>query len=270
MMRKNRLVFKIEGPDKNNNHLELSVFLEKTRQFLGLLKNSAKDSGEDGVVFHVVSLSHSSPATIECEPIGPDTHPSIVAFNSVRENLDLATKGQARQLSNPVLSTMEKLVQLNPKKITGAEIQTISSDTESKCVYKLDARFNESLIKARSEEEMVVSTIDGKLKQINIHQNANTFKIYPTFPCASSVTCKFSKELIKDVQSALGKFVSVWGECSYRPAENTPYKINVRKMKVLPPSEELPSLWDLCGIAPGATGGKSSEQFVREQRDEWS
>lgn len=270
MMRKNRLVFKIEGPDKNNNHLELSVFLEKTRQFLDFLKNSAKDNGQDDVVFHVVSLSHSSPATIECEPIGPDTHPSIVAFNSVRKNLDLVTEGQVHRLSNPVLSAMEKLVQLNPKKIAGAEIQTIFSDTESKCVYKLDDRFNESLIKARSEEEMVVSTIDGKLKQINIHQNANTFKIDHGLPHASSVTCKFPKELIKNAQSALGKFVSVWGECSYCPTENTPYKINVLEMKVLPPSEELPSLWDLCGIAPGATGDKSSEQFVREQRDEWS
>ena len=34
-------------------------------------------------------------------------------------------------------------------------------------------------------------------------------------------------------------------------------------------AEALPTLSDLYGIAPGATGGKSSEQFVRELRDAW-
>ena len=39
--------------------------------------------------------------------------------------------------------------------------------------------------------------------------------------------------------------------------------------EVLPPTEQLPTLSDLFGIAPGATGEKSSEQFVRELRDSW-
>ena len=38
---------------------------------------------------------------------------------------------------------------------------------------------------------------------------------------------------------------------------------------MLPPAEELPTLSDLYGIAPGATGGMSSERFVRELRDAW-
>ena len=41
------------------------------------------------------------------------------------------------------------------------------------------------------------------------------------------------------------------------------------EVEVLLPTEQLPTLSDLFGIAPGATGEKSSEQFVRELRDRW-
>ena len=82
---------------------------------------------------------------------------------------------------------------------------------------KLDDRFREKLGNARRLEEKVTSTIDGKLEQINIHNNANTFRIYPSLPGASSVNCKFPQELLEHVQGALGSFVSVSGECFYRP-----------------------------------------------------
>ncbi len=270
MTNRKRVSFKIEGPDKNNHHLELSVFVEKTKQFLDLLKTSAKDSGEDNAVFHVVRLSHSSPATIECERAGQDALPDIAAFNDIVRNLNFVEDRQTRNLSHPVLSAMEKLAQFSSKKIAWAEIQTISSDADEERVYKLDGRFRNNLREARHAEEKVISTIDGKLEQINIHNNANTFRIYTTLPHMPSVACKFPKELIGKVQDALGAFVSVWGECIYRPDAAFPYKIDVREMTPLPPSEELPSLRDLFGIAPDATGDKTSEQFVRELRDAWS
>ncbi len=266
MTRKNRLVLRLEGPEQNNHHLELSVFVEKTRQFLDLLKSSAKHSGEEGTVFHVVSLSHSSPATIECEPIGKDGMLSFDDFDSIRKNLNLVEGGQTRYLSHPVLFAMEKIAQFNPQKIAWAEIQTISGDTKDERVYKLDDRFRKNLLEARHAEEKVVSTIDGKLEQINIHNNANTFKIYTFF---SPVACKFPQELLGEVRRALGAFVSVWGQCSYRPDAAIPYKMDVREMKVLPPGKDLPSLRDLYGIAPDATEDKAPEEFVRELRNQW-
>ena len=158
---------------------------------------------------------------------------------------------------------------MNPENVTRAEINAIGEDDGDIRVYKLDDRFREKLGNARRLEEKMIGTIDGKLEQINIHNNANTFRIYPSLPAASSVSCKFSQELLEHVQGALGSFVSVSGECFYRPDEPFPYKINVREMEVLPPTEALPTLSDLYGIAPGTAGDKTSEQFVREIRDKW-
>ncbi len=268
MTSKNRLILKIEGPERSGHHLDLSVFAEKTRQFLNFLKISAKDSGQDRATFHIVNISHSSPITLECTPadqgVGVET-PSVI-FESIRKNLDLTQNRQTRDLSHPVLDSLEKLTNYKPGKIKQIEILTIADDADSEKVYRLNEEFKENLRDARSKEDRVTNTLDGKLEQINIHNNANTFKIYTA---TSSVACKFPKNLLENVQGALGNFVSVWGECLYRPNIAFPYKINVRGMEILPPAKDLPSLSDLRGIAPDATQGKSSEQFVRELRDEW-
>ena len=269
MIRK-KIAFHIEGPDKNNGHLEMSVFVKKIKQFLSLLNRSLKESNEKEVVFHVVGLSHSSPAIIKCEPIGKDMKTSVAAFDTVGKNLNCVRTDNARILPNAVLSAMENLSKFNPAKIARAEIQMNGSGNGDGQTYRLDDKFRECLIKARNEEERLISNVDGKLEQINIHNKANKFTIYPTLPASSSVTCKFPQELLGDVQNALGSLVSVSGECVYRPNAILPYKIEVHEMEVLPPPEELPSLSDLFGIAPGMTGGKTSEQFVRENRDQWN
>ena len=268
MTSKNMLILKMEGPAQSGRHLELSVFVEKTRQFHNFLKVSAKDSGADGITFDVVALSHSSPAFIGCVPVsrGGDVPPSAIV-NRIKETLDLTQERQTRGLSHPVLDSLEKLVNHNPNKIRTIEIQAGDGDADNAKRYRLDEEFKQNLREARRQEDRDISTVDGKLEQINIHKNANTFRIY-TF-ASSSVVCKFPKDMQNSVQSALGRFVSVRGECFYRPNARFPHKINAREMEILPPAEELPSLSDLQGIAPGATGGKSSEQFVRELRDEW-
>ena len=267
MAGQNGLILKIEGSAQYNHHLEFSVFVAKIKQFLNLLKNSAKEGGATDGDFYIVSLSHSSPATIICEPIGKNIF-APTAFNSVIKNLNLVREGQTHNLSHAMLSGMEQLARYDPQKISWLEIQAVKGD-EDKEIYILDDNFRENLSRARSTEERVVSTLDGKLEEVNIHGGANTFKIYSSLPHISPVTCEFSNDLLAIVQRALGRFVSVWGQCFYRPGATSPYKIHIRKMDILPPSEELPSLDDLRGIAPEATGSKSSEQFVRELRDKW-
>lgn len=267
-MTRRKIALTLEGPGKNNHHLELSVFAEKVRQFLDFLKSSVKDSDANGVVFHVVDLSHSSPATIECEPIGKGLLP-FNAFDAIGNTLNAVEKENTRNLSNPVLSAMEQLASLNPENVTRATIHAIGEDDGDLRVYQLDDRFREKLGNARRLEEMVISTIDGKLEQINIHNNANTFRIYPSLPLASSISCKFPQELLEHVQNALGSFVSVSGECVRRPDSAFPYKIHVREMERLPPTKALPTLSGLFGIAPSLPGEKPSERVVREIRDKW-
>ena len=165
---------------------------------------------------------------------------------------------------------MEQLAKFSPSKVAWAEIGVIDNDNESDRIYKLDDRFKQQLRLSRHQEDRVISTIDGKLEQINIHNKEHTFRIW-NYSSSSNyfVNCEFPPNLLATVQTSLGAFVSVSGECFYRPDAPYPYKINVREMNVLPRTEQLPTLRGLYGIAPDATGGRSSEQFVRELRDKW-
>ena len=56
-----------------------------------------------------------------------------------------------------------------------------------------------------------------------------------------------------------------------RTDKGLPLTIETRQIEGegLAPTESLPTLSDLFGIAPGMTGEKSSEEFVRELRDSW-
>ncbi len=132
-----------------------------------------------------------------------------------------------------------------------------------------EMNYRAKLVQAQSEESIEISTIDGVLKEINIHSNPHIFKIYDAGFASATIKCQFPKELIEQVQGALGCGVFVSGEFFYRPNAKIPYKINVQKIEVLPPSSDLPSFSDLRGIAPGITGNKMPENFVRELRDQW-
>jgi hypothetical protein len=106
------------------------------------------------------------------------------------------------------------------------------------------------------------------LEQINIHEAANVFHIYPeTGP--KKVTCRFPSALYDDAVSAVGKRVEVFGTLKYRARATFPHEIAVRQIETFPPTHELPDWEDLRGRAPDATGGLPSEVFVRGLRDGW-
>ena len=130
-------------------------------------------------------------------------------------------------------------------------------------------RFREYLRTAHNTGHRVINTIDGKLEQIDNPKNQNVFRIYPTLPNRSEVECQFPARLLDNARKALGRFVSVRGECFYRPRANFAHKIRVQEMEIFPPASTLPSLRDLYGIAPNATGDMTTEEFVRQLRDEW-
>ncbi len=259
----------MEGPEANDRRLELSVFAEKIKQFQQLLVSSLKSSGRDDVVINIVYLSCSSPAVVECQPV-VNGKPDIAAVQGYKEILDCIESEKADALNNDTLTTLEKLAKPAPKKIGWGRIEIAENDVEDKTVYALDEQFFNKLKHARSKEHAEISTIDGILEEINIHgEPPHTCRIYGAGTASTTIKCVFSTELLERVQAALGRDVFVSGEFVYRPGDSAPYEIRVYKIDILPPSEKLPSLGDLKGIAPGLTGDKTPEEFIRELRNSW-
>lgn len=119
-------------------------------------------------------------------------------------------------------------------------------------------------------EYVVSSTLDGKLVH-TLRGGSNIFTLLSPLPRTPPVICELSHDDMEKVRVGMdrGRFVSLHGDCHYLADADFPYKIRVRTMEALPPPEALPSLDDIRGIAPGATGDQSPEQFVRDLRDQW-
>ena len=270
-MDEKRIVFRMEGPGENGTRLEFSVFLEKLQHFNTLLKECVKRDGGEDIEFHVVNLRHSSPATVEFVPVERGEQVSESGFSCFEKTMRQIQEGNIGDFSESAINSIKQITKPHPEKIGHTTIGMTIGDREVIVYSSMQnlVEYDRFFEGVDLEDETMIGTVDGKIEQVNIHGSTNTFRIYLAFPGTPYINCQFPKAMIKEVRDALGSFVSVSGECFYKRDKKFPYKIGVKKMEKFPDPEQLPSLMDLHGIAPDATGDKSSEQFVRDLRDEW-
>ena len=114
-------------------------------------------------------------------------------------------------------------------------------------------------------ETRAVGTLKGRLGRANA-SGSHAFRIQP-FIGPEDVKCVFPSGKTEEFRRALGRKVMASGELTYPAGSDFPGSIKVETMEILPEDDELPSLSDLRGIAPGITGDLSSEEFVRMLRD---
>ncbi len=113
----------------------------------------------------------------------------------------------------------------------------------------------------------VEGTVDGMLAAMNVHGNRKQFVLYPVVG-PTCVNCVFPDGMLDEVRPILGKYVIVSGIVKYKWRKKFPFE--VRAARIDPVSEsDQPYLPDIIGIAPDATGGESSEDFVKEKRSSW-
>lgn len=116
-------------------------------------------------------------------------------------------------------------------------------------------------------DEVTQGSISGMLELINIHASANTFRIYPIVG-PKKVDCHFNKDKLDKAISGINHYVDVSGSLRRKSKDKFPYAMDVIEIEIYPDERELPSIFDLRGIAPNATGDIKSEDFVRRIRDE--
>ena len=221
-MSAHRIAIEMEGSGANGKHLDLQVFLEKVRQLRAFLNSIIKDGDRKQTSLVLVSLSHSSPAILECQP-NIKNEPDASVVMACNHYLDLVDTGKAADIPHPVLSAMKILAEMKPNKIARAELRTTGSAPDDVRIWKFDDAFREKLAQARSKDDTQINTIAGKLESINI-RGKYTFKIFTWVPSDTSVKCTFPPDMLEQVTAALDKWVSVSGECRNRPGAIVPLR----------------------------------------------
>ena len=262
-----RITLIIEGLPEDEGRVRFAAFMTQLQNLsatLAKLDREAND-GKATTYFEIAELSYSSPIRIALEPrhIPKQRYSGAILVESLgRVTHALESGGDVTRLDSDLLDDLRGLAKPVGRTVKYAALQ-FSGQT-----FELSEQIVAKLDKALAVDEECDGSLDGMLEQINVHQGANTFHIYPAIG-PRKVTCHFPSRLHDDAVAAVGKKVEVFGTLRYRLGSDFPHQIAVSRIDEFSPDFELPDWDDLRGRAPNATGDLSSEDFVREMRDAW-
>lgn len=259
---KHQIKLTLEGLPSEQGHVLASDFLRELQSLIAALhRTDITDNGiskTETTYYRVVNLSHSSPATVTLEArsysdkidargrILDNFYSNVVQIRDGKldKRIDYSFLEDLRNIANPVGRTIAKAqIEVNGK--------TVSIDRE----YRIN------IDKILAPEETYPGTIRGMLETINLHGGANVFRIYPDVG-PTKVTCHFPAELEVKAINAVTHFVEVKGIIYYKSAAQYAHKVDVKDLLIYPSEDDLPTLNDLRGVAPKATGDKLSEEFI--------
>ncbi len=261
----NRITLELGGLPTEDGYIQLADFLGALQQFKSALSQAdlAATHGRSSKL-RIVELSLSSPARVGIEviPLNPtEDYSSEIAetfFAASRKQIDPTRSEANRALLNAVT---------NIASMVGKSVAQVTFKNGTEQVT-LTPALRLEIEQILPQEHFTKGTVRGRLEFINLHGGANKFRIYPLVG-PRKVICRFRPENLDKAIGAVNKPVAVMGLLQYRRGEYFPRAIDVIDIQPLPPDSELPALSQLRGIAPDATDGMKSEDFVRKLRDAW-
>jgi hypothetical protein len=261
------LTLVVEGSAAEQSRVLLADFHRELSLFLNALNETDRHltgQREPATYYRIVDLRHSSPATVVVEALPRDPQIDVStevvsAFFAI-----LVDIGRRGTLSEPVSAALLNGIRDMTSPV-GRSVSLVRIATDNDYV-DMDKAFRGRVIEILRPEESYPGSIRGMLEAINVHREANVFRIYPDFG-PNKVSCHFPAEIQQMAISGVGSFVEVRGILKYKTASPYPHEIRVEDIEVFPPDDQLPTLLSLRGAAPSATGEISSEEFVRQLRN---
>jgi hypothetical protein len=265
MAKNGRITLILEGVPEAEGRIRLNTFLTELQSLsaaLGKISRDASD-GKPVTIFNVEELSYNSPMRVVVAPAPGSEHIASLVLQRFEAVADAVTTGKKLDsFDAELLEDLRSLAKPVGKQLKYATL--LVNDVQ----YEMDDAVIKRVDTALEVDEECIGFIEGRLEKINIHDDANTFHIYPDVG-PKKVACHFPNSLKDDAIFAVGRKVEVTGILKYRQGASFAHAIAVTAIDSFPPDEELPTWEDLRGRAPDATGTLSSEAFVRELRDAW-
>jgi len=266
-MKKTQIKIILEGMPEDKGLLRVNAFigeLDAITKSISKVDKLISGKGAPSFYLSIVELNYGSPATVVMEaiPENPDIDlrdNTINKFYSAYQSIEAGTL-EKKEIEYSLIECLIETTNIIGKSINSTRIITNGHD------LNITKEFKAKLDLILAPEEKTKGFLRGMLEYINIHQGKNVFRIYPDVG-PIKVTCHFPPELTNNAIMAVGKYVEVKGELRYRAVAKYAHEIIVEEIEIFPSEEELPSLYDLRGIAPNLTGKLSSEEFVRKIRN---
>jgi len=264
----------IELSDKSspNDDLRLDDFLEQMRTLKAALRETERlVSGalDPSLYFRIKKLQKNSPPIVTLEAVSDST--------DGRSTPQYANRVVRRLTTNlRVIANRERLPE-NVDYLALASYRDLTVPAEKRHLnvriqagpnsVVVDQKFRETIDRIAGDDEFSIGSVSGKIEAINLHDRNRKFQIFPAIG-PSRVLGTFKTKDRNVFANAVDKYVTVFGKLRYKKWDRFPYTINAESIEVHNVSS-LPTLDDLRGMAPNATGSLTSQEFVDWIRDEW-
>lgn len=258
------------GRTQDSGQVRLSDFIMQLESFKAALKHTERIAFKKvpaAVYYRIVDLSYRSPATIVLEafPVDPSKAPGAAAqvIDRFLESIAfIRRRGEIPEgFDLPALEAFRDLGATLEKNVSNIVIEN------GKDKIPIDREYQDRIASAIGPDELIEGSIAGMLEKVNLHNTAR-FEIFPTIGPVK-VVCDFPQALKEKVKAGLERYVRVYGRLRLKQWDRYAHTIDAADIEIYPPEEQLPTLWELRGIAPGATGDLSTEDFIRRIRDAW-
>ncbi len=263
-----KIVVEFGGSDIDNEKVRLSEFITELASINKALQNIdciISKSSTPTMYYRITQLRQYSPATVEIQPVPK------------KEDIDYSLA-----VTDKFMSSLRSIC--NAESPPDFDIKTLEAfgeigNTLKKNMSKINLRGNgfqielkkdlsESIEKILGKDEIIQGSVSGILEALNIHGPNRRFTIYP-IAGAKKIDCQFSNELLEKAISAVNKHIHLRGKVKYKKKATFPFGIIVEEIEIYPSEDKLPTIFELRGIAPNATGKLKSEDFISRIREEY-
>jgi hypothetical protein len=145
----------------------------------------------------------------------------------------------------------------------GASVSRITV-TDDGHPFDATSALEQQLDKVAARGFAATGSVSGHVDALSVH-NEWVFSIYPDiYP--GRVACHFRSEHLDAVREAVRRHVTVTGRLFYHWGAPFPHRVDVERVEIHPPVEQLPTLRSLLGAVPNLTGGLESVEYLRRKR----
>lgn len=265
-----KITMKGDEADESLRLSDLIAQLDALKKVLNELDKRVSGKRAVSLYYRVVGLSMNSPATIEVEAVSnsasagarraKDKHGAAVIK---RLKSDIKQVNRGRRPTDSDVELLETYKSLSPPQNSHVTQFTFESAAEA---IDVSRSFEAKVEKILGPDQIENGSLVGSLEVINIHNQQNTFRIFPAVG-PSSVRCRFAPALLSQAVDGIGHFVRITGELRYKSSEKFPHYMLVNKIEKLPEKPVNVSLSALRGMAKGSFGKISSADYVNKVRN---
>lgn len=198
----------------------------------------------------------SEPRTLDREDAGAAV---VRAFVGGWQTIE--TEGRTPPLFSPdAMQRAKSIVRFIGKEgATGIEI----SDTNE--TVELSPKSAVNVTQLLKEQRRSRGSVEGKLETVSVHRGARVIVYHSR--TRKAIRCRLPDELLEQASTAmrLRQRVIVSGTI-FSNGKGEPLRIDVTKLRILPPDSELPRYNDIGGHYPDFTGEMSTRDYIRSIR----